>query len=213
MRSIVVIADIVSSRELTHRRRSQVRLQKLVDALNEDFHDVIAVPFGITLGDEFEGVLRDAAVIPDVIWRIETFYRDAPIRLGFGYGTVSTALSESPREMDGKAFHHARAAIQRARKQDLLGGVFEGFGADLDRVLNGFARLLHHHRNRLKPGQRKILTLRREGYAQVAIASRWRVTESAISQGVKGAGWQAFSEAEDGFRAALDLFKAKGRKR
>jgi len=213
MRSVVVIGDIVSSRDLLHRRKSQLRLHRLIDVLNTDFAEATAVPFAITLGDEFEGVLRDATVIPDIIWRVETFYRDAPIRLGFGYGSVSTALSSSPREMDGKAFHHARAATVRARKHDLLGGVFEGFGPELDLVLNGFARVLHHHRNRLKPGQREILALRRAGYSQVEIATRQRVTESAISQSTKSSGWQAFSEAEDGFRAALALFKVTGRSR
>lgn len=209
-RVTVLIGDIVRSRELPTRSRSQLRLQKLMDVLNDAFRDALVAPFTISLGDEFEAVLRNSDVVPDVIWTIENSFTDAPIRLGIAYGAISTAIIKSPLGMDGEAFHHARRAIASAREHDLLGGVFKGFGASEDRVLNGIARILHHHRNRLKPAQRKILALRRQGLSQVEIASRLRITQSAVSQASRSAGWQPYSEAEEAFRAAFALRARKG---
>jgi hypothetical protein len=205
----VVIGDIVRSRHLPDRLSSQAQLKELMRSLNRKFAKARLTRFVITLGDEFEGVLDDGTAIADIIWHIETSFLDAPIRLAFGFGSISTDISPSPLEMDGQAFHLARAAITRAMKQDLLGGVFLGYGVEKDQILNGFSRLLHHHWSRLTPRQREILAQRREGFAQVEIASRSRVTESAISQVTRKSGWQAFSEAESGFRAALTIPRRK----
>ena len=201
----VVIGDIVRSRHLPDRLSSQAHLKELMRSLNRKFAKVRLTRFVITLGDEFEGVLDDVTAIADIIWHIETSFLDAPIRLAFGFGSISTDISPSPLEMDGPAFHLARTAITRAMKQDLLGGVFLGYGVENDQILNGLSRLLHHHWSRLTPRQREILTQRRQGYAQVEIAARSGVSESAISQASHKSGWQAFSEAESGFRAALTL--------
>jgi hypothetical protein len=205
----VVIGDVVRSRELVDRSSSQNLLRGLVRSLNRAFRKSTTTRFAITLGDEFEGVLHDFTVIPDLIWQIRTSFVDAPIRLGFGAGSLSTMVVSSPLEMDGEAFHHARAAIEKARKEQLLGGVFLGYGIDEDRMLNGLARILDHHWSRLTARQQEILSLRRAGLAQVEIAARLKVSESAVSQASRKSGVQAFSEAEDAFRAAFIL---RGRK-
>jgi SatD family (SatD) len=173
--------------------------------LNRDFRRSILTKFVITLGDEFEGILHDSVAIPDLISRINTSFVDAPIRLGFGRGSLSTEVAKSPLEMDGEAFHNARAAMERARKEDLPGGVFLGYGFEGDQVLNGFARILSHHWSRLTKRQRETVSLRCAGLAQVQIAKRSGVSESAISQALRKSGWQAFAEAEQGFRAAFRL--------
>src|SRR3954451_21571292 len=209
----VVIGDMVKSRRLPNRRAAQRHLKALITSLNRHFTKVRLSRFVITLGDEFEGSLRDFSAVPDVIWRIETSFRDAPIRLGFGFGSLSTDVSRSPLEMDGEAFHNARAAIEKARKENLSGAAFLGFGIEEDEILNGFARILHHHWNRLTRRQQETLALPRAGYAQVQIAARFGVTESTVSQASRKAGSQAFSEAEQGFRAALTLRRRRGAKR
>jgi len=199
----VVIGDIVLSRQLPNRRSSQIHLKELMSALNRKFKRFILAKFAITLGDEFEGVLSDFTAIADLIWFVETSFVDAPIRLAFGFGSLSTEVSKSPLEMDGQAFHMAREAINAALKQGLLGGTFLGFGEEDDRIFNGFSRLLQFHWSHLTQRQRNVLTQLREGCSQVEIATRSGVSESAISQASRKSGWQAFSEAEEGFRAAL----------
>ena len=47
------------------------------------------------------------------------------------------------------------------------------------------------------------LTRLRGGSTQLQIAMQLKVSASAISQASRQSGWQAFSEAEEGFRAAL----------
>jgi hypothetical protein len=200
----VIIGDIVGSRGLRDRGLSQSHLKDLIATLNRRFRKSILTKFAITVGDEFEAVLRDPTIIPDVIWEIRTSFNDAPIRLSFGAGTIATGIDRnSPREMDGQAFHQARRALLRARKENLLGGVFLGYGDETDRILNGFSRILEHHWRGLTRRQREVLAQRRAGVSQVDIAAASGVTESAISQTSRKSGWQAFSEAENGFRASL----------
>ncbi|MBC7820076.1 MAG: hypothetical protein IAG10_24600 [Planctomycetaceae bacterium] len=202
-RATVLIGDIVLSRELPNRLSSQIHLKALMSSLNTKFKKSILSKFTITAGDEFEGVLNDFTSIPDLIWLIETTFVDAPIRLGFGLGSISTEVSKSPLEMDGQAFHMAREALDQAVKLGVLGGMFRGFGEDDDLIFNGFSRLLQYHWSRLTDRQRDILTHLRGGSSQLQIATQLGVSASAISQASRKSGWQAFSEAEEGFRAAL----------
>jgi len=174
-----------------------------MSSLNTKFKKLILSKFTITAGDAFEGVLNDFTSVTDVIWLIETTFVDAPIRLGIGLGSLSTEVSKSPLEMDGQAFHKAREAIEEALRLGVLGGMFRGFGEDDDLIFNGFSRLLQYHWSRLTDRQRDILTRLRGGSTQLQIATQLKVSASAISQASRQSGWQAFSEAEEGFRAAL----------
>src|SRR5260370_9939679 len=64
--SIAVIGDIVASRRVGQAQRSLVQrqLEGLVTTLNARYRRAIAARFLVTLGDEFQGVLRRGAAVP-----------------------------------------------------------------------------------------------------------------------------------------------------
>ena len=72
-RYIAVIADMVRSRDVptARRRLLQKRFTELIASLNREYRKAIAARFVITLGDEFQGLLNSAALIPDLVWRLE----------------------------------------------------------------------------------------------------------------------------------------------
>lgn len=201
---IALIGDMVGSRQLApvQRRDVQNRFSKLMRKLNRTYRDKIVAKFVITLGDEFQAILSDPQVVPDLIWQIAVEY-DIPVRLGFGYGTLTTAVPEYAINVDGPALHQARVAIENAKKENRLGGVFIGFGENLDIILNGLASMLEFHRETRSERQITIIKLLREDKSQAEIADLLELKKQTVWQHVQAAGWESYWGGENAFRAAL----------
>lgn len=204
-RYTALIGDIVSSRSLSLRKRqaAQKDFTALMKQLNHKYAKSVLAKFVITLGDEFQAILSDPAIIPDLIWAIRLTF-PYPVRLGFGHGALSTAVPEYAINVDGPALHRARAAIERARKGKILGGVFAGFGEPKDAILGGVARLLEFHRQTRSDQQLRIMDLLRAGKTQLQISQIFKVTPQAISDQVRAAGWEAYRDGEAALRAVLE---------
>lgn len=204
-RYVAVIGDVVESRTLPAgtRARLQEDLEDFLVTLNHGYADAIQSEFVITTGDEFQGLLNDPSIVPEILWVSDANLERAHVRHGIGYGELYTPLQSVAIGMDGPAFHHAREAITSARKRGWRGGVFAGFGAWQDRVLNGLARLLERHSERLTAKQREVAGMVRDGLEQTEIAERLGVTRQAISDHIRAMGWEAFAEGEEALRLAL----------
>lgn len=197
---------MVHSRELTaaQRAKAQRDFAKLVALLNRRFRRSIASRFVITLGDEFQGLLLAADVIPEIVWTIETEYHQREVRLGFGFGKLHTPIQSIALNIDGPVLHNARAAITLARNRRMLGGVFEGFPS-YDGILTGFAQLLRHTRQHMTVRQRNVVALLREGQTQMQIAAGLGISKQAVSDHAIAAGWEPYRAAEAGWKDALEI--------
>jgi hypothetical protein len=199
---------MVASRELTptQRRETQQHFTDFINRMNGRFGNALLAKFVITVGDEFQALIHNGMILSNLIWEVSTGFRDRELRLGFGYGRLDTPIGEFAINVDGPALHHARDAINQAKKQGELGGVFHGFGGEFDPLLNGMARLLWFHRSQRTEQQLRVMGMLREGMAQVEIAEKLELTRQAISDHVRAAGWDAYRQGEDGLRAAMRLF-------
>jgi hypothetical protein len=204
---IAVIGDIIASRDIprTQRIRLQGRFQELIAELNKKYSKWLVSRFIITLGDEFQGLLSSASPIPDFLWDLENTSTGQTFRVGFGFGTIDTLVPRYAINVDGPALHNARAAIDAAKSEHELGGLFRGFGT-LDIILNGFARMLWFHRTRLTARQLRIILLLRKGLTQTQIAERLRISRQAVSKHVQASGWDAYSQAEQSWRTLLQMY-------
>ena len=117
-RYIAVIADMVRSRELPRSRRRvlQKHFSRLIATLNRDYRKAIAARFVITLGDEFQGVLKSAALIPDLIWRLEQDFPERELRVGVGFGILDTPLQRYAINIDGPVLHRRPRRNRRRQK-------------------------------------------------------------------------------------------------
>ncbi len=205
---IAVIGDMVASRDLTsaRRRETQKRFTKFIHLLNEQFAPALSAKFVITVGDEFQALIADGSILPDLIWKVATGFLDRALRLGFGYGRLDTPLGKYAINVDGPALHRARDAINEAKKRNELGGVFRGFNDDFDSLLNGVARLLEFHRQQRTEQQLRVIGLLRQGLAQVEIAHKLKLSTQAISDHVGAAGWNSYRQGEKALSAAMSLF-------
>jgi hypothetical protein len=205
---VALIGDIVRSRSLDEDTRYEVQQQMsaLLDGFNEQYRGSIISRFVVTLGDEFQGLLKAPQVIPDLLWQLENHLPDVKIRLGIGYGTLTTPVRDEALGMDGTSFHNARMAIIEAKSAGRLGGVFNGFGTPANEVLNGFARVLHLQRIGWTDTQREVVQWLRLGYRQNVISAELDITQQAVSSRVRSSGWEAYSEGESGWRVMLGHF-------
>ncbi len=206
-RYVAVIADMVRSRELTRARRGTIQKQfsALVADLNRTYRPAIASKFVVTLGDEFQGLLNSAAVIPDLVWHLEQQFQERELRVGIGLGALDTPLQKYAINIDGPALHRSRMAVDEAKQSHALGGVFHGFG-DLDDVLNGIAGLLWFQRSRWTPAQRKIAALLRQGMSQTEAARKLGITKQVVSKQVLSAGCTEYLAAEIAWRKILQKY-------
>jgi hypothetical protein len=204
-RYVAVIADLVQSRTVAgpQRRDLQRRIEGLLREVNRRHASAVAASFLITLGDEFQGLLADPLALPDIIRTLEIGLPSTDFRLGIGCGQIHTDMRDQAIGMDGPAWHAAREAIEAAKAQHRLGGVFVGFGPTNDTVLGGFARILHHVRAHLTRKQRDLLQALLEDQTQKEVAERVGVSKQAISKQARAAGWEAYREAEAAWRTAL----------
>jgi hypothetical protein len=208
-RFVAIIGDIVSSRKLPgpQRKRTQSALIEYLAGLNRTFQEDIASDFTIIRGDEFEALVRPGGasrLIPEMVWSAVERFPGILFRFGIGLGTIETEIDRDPRIVDGSAFHRARRAIERAENENLLGGVFAGFGDDHDAVLNGIARLLHYHRQRWTRQQGRLAELLRNDPRQINAAARLGISRQAVSAYARKGGWEAYVEGEIAWRKAID---------
>lgn len=202
---VAVIADIVGSRRVEgeDRRALQRLVERTLGEANRRFARQLAARFLITVGDELQGLLKDPVVLPEIIRLLETRLPQIELRLGIGRGAVDTDLKEYAVGMDGPAWHAARAAIEQAKKEHRMGGVFLGFGERADRSLDGLARLLHHLRAGLTAKQRALLEALLDDESQTEVARRLGISKQAVSKQARAAGWAPYQEGEAALRAIL----------
>lgn len=210
---VALIADMVGSRSLSPSRRSRVQKEfsELIETLNQLYREHLRAKFVITIGDEFQGLLRNPGIVPHLVWTLERRFTRRVLRLGFGYGHIYTSIQEYAINVDGPALHAARFSIETAKQRRLQGGVFTGFGPSLDPALNGFARVLYHQRATWPAQQRQVVTRLHDGLKGTDIARDLGVTKQAVSRYASLAGWEAYVEAERGWSALLGTLAANQR--
>jgi hypothetical protein len=116
MKLIVIIGDVVDSRNLPDRQKFQSRLRQQLAATSRRASD-LASPYTITLGDEFQAVYRKAGSVFADLVGIMAEAHPAQIRVSIGVGGLTTSVN--PKQalgMDGPAFYAARETLSRMKK-------------------------------------------------------------------------------------------------
>lgn len=120
MNYLVLIADIVSSRQILQREQTQEDLRSVLQELSRTNPNLVS-PYTITLGDEFQAVFNRADnVFSDAMEILSALY-PVKIRFSFGVGSILTQINhEQALGMDGPAFYHARTGIEQLKDTNYL---------------------------------------------------------------------------------------------
>ncbi|MEL7567063.1 MAG: SatD family protein [Dehalobacterium sp.] len=115
----VINMDIVNSRRIKERELLQNQLMAYIEMMNDKYQDkLLATPIRITLGDEWQIVLRRPAECYNIIHEFQRFLWEKGIEVytGFSIGPVSTDVLMDNRMMDGPVFILAREALHISKK-------------------------------------------------------------------------------------------------
>ena len=203
-RYIAVIGDVKRSRHAEDRWGLQKTLERALVCVNETLRDELAARFVVTLGDEFQGLLKSPVTIMRVLNALEARLDGTPMRYGVGRGTLMTDLREHAIGMDGPCFQMAREAVVAGKGADRWATV-SGFGGD-DEVLNGLLWLVGAVRGRWTSVQRETVEQVRAAHTQRKAAAMLGVNESSVSQALKSALYKPVLAAEHAVSAILERY-------
>ncbi|QAY71091.1 hypothetical protein [Xylanimonas protaetiae] len=186
---IVLTAD---QRDSTHTTDRVPEALGLVARLSAG-RDGVVLPFDRTVGDELQGLLdgtpEGAALAVDLALALA---RGGGWSVGIGVGPVVEPLPAVSRAASGRAFVHARRAVERAKRRGAAGpgagGIAVGAddaaaAAEVEALLRMTAALAAR---RTDPGWEAVDAVARTG-SQKAAAAALGVTVQAVSQRLRAA--------------------------
>ncbi|WP_026883802.1 SatD family protein [Clostridium akagii] len=120
MNYCTIICDIKSSRKLKDRDIIQYKIIEMLKAANNNFAEIIASPFLITLGDEWEGLLKYPCNFLDILSFFNTYIPDVNFYTGIGIGKIIiNDFDLTVNQLDGPSFYRSREAINYAKSKQL----------------------------------------------------------------------------------------------
>lgn len=116
---MTIICDIKNSSFLENREEVQYKLIEMLKDTNNRFLASIAVPFIITVGDEWQGLLNYPCDYLDILDYFHKTMGTIDFYCGLGVGPVTVHNFElTVNQLDGPSFHKARRAIRLAKRFD-----------------------------------------------------------------------------------------------
>lgn len=112
MKYVVIIGDIIASRNIEDREHVQKNFIKVLETINKQYELDVAANFIITAGDEFQGLLKSTNNIMNIINTIDMLMYPVKFRYGIGVGPITSTIQRNKsNEVDGPAYHRARNMI------------------------------------------------------------------------------------------------------
>ena len=176
---LAVIGDVIRSRDVKDREALQQNLRLAIERVNNRHGETIAAGFVLTIGDEFQGLLRHVAGLEALLADLRAAVHPIELRFGMGLGGLDTPLERVALGMDGSCFHRARSAIERATQRRTEIEVETG---NADTSFHIYALLYSGMRRGWTARQRQVMDLSMSGVSGKAIANRLGITASAVSQ-------------------------------
>ncbi len=184
MKYLVIIADIVASRTVSPRSRLQTHLKKALDDINRTHRGEIVSPYTITLGDEFQAVLKTPDTVFSQVHQILAAIHPVKARFAIAVGTIETRINRRQAiGMDGGAFYAARKGLEQLKKRQMLYAV-----SGLREPVLGLAQesldLVSQTSGTWKRSRQQIFALLTRGLTVKTIASATRMTDKAVYKSI-----------------------------
>ena len=208
-----LIGDIIESRQLANRAQQQEALSQVLDNLNDRYQAHLASRFSLTLGDEFQGLVKVGAPIFQIIDQLRLALPDLNLRFGLGLGEILTSINPAVSlGADGPAYWRAREAIQQVHQQHHYETVHVYLVTgeeDQDAVLNHSLALSEFVRSSWIQSQmetfRTILDLGyyQSRFDQKRVATALGLSSSAFAKRMKSSGIKLYLEVKNDLNQAI----------
>nr|WP_312576958.1 SatD family protein [Sedimentibacter sp.] len=214
---IAIIGDIVNSKKLVDRNATQIKLKSLLKRIDEKYSDDIASDFMITLGDEFQGLLKCGNNVMNIISEIELEMHPIQMRFGIGLGSIETEINrEIPLGADGPAYHNARKMIEELKKLEKRNMAnysnmmiaTEGDNSNIDMLLNSILSLCATIQSKWTNRQREIIySYIENGKNQYETANKLKIGQPSVNKALTGSGYYSYQKAIETVSTTLSSVK------
>ncbi len=200
-----VIGDIINSKKLSDRFGVQEKLTEILAEFNDTYEDDLASNFIITIGDEFQGLLRKGDHILEIIDKINILMNPVQIRFGIGIGEIKTRINKLSIGADGPAYWHAREAILKVHEENDYGIAKLMISAqenpNLIVMINEILRLSSFIESRWRETQKELVDTAILNYGhslnvkQTELAKLLNLTNQALNQRIQSSGYYNYIRA------------------
>lgn len=210
---IAVIGDIVNSKSLSDRYQVQDKLKNILDEINVKYRRCIASNFMITLGDEFQGLLKCGKDTIGLISEIEIAMLPVRLRFGIGVGDIYTEINRDlPLGADGPAYYNARKMIDELKENEkkyetnysniMISS--QGTNELIDELLNSIFSLCAALKMKWTPRQREIInSYIASDKNQYKAAEKLGITQSSVNKALDNASYYSYQKAVEIINIAL----------
>lgn len=188
-------SDLIGSKQYADRETTQRRLERVLEAANAEFAGVLVVPLSITLGDEWQGLLRSLGDAFRLDFYVRRAIYPARSRSGIGWGPVSTKLRERTSLMDGPCFHRSREAISLAKKHRGSSTVLQSGHPAVDDFVNAMDAVLYSVFDEWTPKQFASVIAYLDQGTETKAAALLGVSQPTLHKSIHGASGRQFLAA------------------
>ena len=216
---LALIADVIDSKMVQERFDLQKQLEKTLQTMNELFGEFIASNFTLTLGDEFQGLLKVDAPVFQIIDTLRSELTPTQLRFGIGLGEILTDIDPLQSiGADGPAYWNARAAINLVHQKNDYGNTqiyFSSGKEKQDFFVNALIASGEAIRSGWRGSQEEILLdlLKRcvysENFSQQDLAQSLEINPSALSKRLKSSSIRVYLRGRAAALASIQSL-AKG---
>ncbi|WP_300438057.1 hypothetical protein [Christiangramia sp.] len=200
----VISADLLSS-----SRYSKALLEKVISSLNMEFkalekHSKYDLGFKIFRGDSFQGMLKDPGLSLKVAIQLKTainkihlhdeernkaFKKEADLRLAIGVGTYDFKR-DSISESNGQAFQFSGRTLDEMKKENRKLQIKTPI-ENINNEFNTSLFLFDAISDKWSTASAEVIYYLLKGFIETEIASELGISQSAVNQRKKAAGWDA----------------------
>ena len=216
---LALIADVIDSKMVEERFDLQKQLEKTLQTMNELFGEFIASNFTLTLGDEFQGLLKADAPVFQIIDTLRSELTPTQLRFGIGLGEIVTDIDPLQSiGADGPAYWNARAAINLVHQKNDYGNTQIYFSCGKEKqdfFVNALIASGEAIRSGWRGSQEEILLdlLKRcvysENFSQQDLAQSLEINPSALSKRLKSSSIRVYLRGRAAALASIQSL-AKG---
>lgn len=217
---LAVIGDMIQSRQAQDRSDVQKKLTTVLEGINQDFGphkvygDCLISKFTITLGDEFQALLRPTRMIFQILDVISWKMEPSEFRYGIGVGDISTSIDpDKSIGADGPAYWFAREAIDYIHGNDDYGVnhlAFRCGDRDLVPWLNDALACTEFMKSKWNVTQREVFHelledhLYDEQFEQKAMAARMGLKPSPLQKRLKTGGLRIYLRTRNDLGSVIE---------
>ena len=216
---LALIADVIDSKMVQERFDLQKQLEKTLQTMNELFGESLASSFTLTLGDEFQALLKVDAPVFQMIDTLRSLLTPTQLRFGIGLGEIVTDIDPLQSiGADGPAYWNARAAINLVHQKNDYGNTqiyFSSGKEKQDFFVNALIASGEAIRSGWRGSQEEILLdlLKRcvysENFSQQDLAQSLEINPSALSKRLKSSSIRVYFRGRAAALASIQSL-AKG---